>query len=127
MSRLLPLSLLTLAALPLAAGADAFDNYTNLLLGKVPGAVEGLVEALAGERDQQARDSIITALGRLSSRGVPSLPASSATIPRTATRASPQSRALARSSVAASTVSQIRTPQRSNGSTATASNLDADA
>src|SRR5437764_3053694 len=37
MSRLLPLSLLTLTVLPFAVRADAFDNYPNPLLGKVPG------------------------------------------------------------------------------------------
>jgi len=37
------LSLLTLAVVPLAVRADAFDNYTNPLLEKVPGA-EGVQE-----------------------------------------------------------------------------------
>src|SRR5207302_5471569 len=58
-------------ALLASPNADVREDAGGILgaIGKVPGAVEGLVEALAGERDQQARDSIITALGRLSSRG----------------------------------------------------------
>jgi hypothetical protein len=43
MSRTLSLPLLVLAMFPLVVRADAFDNYTNPLLGKVPGA-EGVKE-----------------------------------------------------------------------------------
>jgi hypothetical protein len=51
------LSLLTLAVLPLAARADAFDNYTNPLLEKVPGAdgvkeVKQLTPDLLGDHDR---------------------------------------------------------------------------
>jgi hypothetical protein len=55
MSRLL--SLLILVVLPLAARADAFDNYTNAILGKVHGAdgvkeVKQLTPDLLGDHDR---------------------------------------------------------------------------